>query len=84
MKTMQSVRLKLTKEQIDALQPIFNALGAYNDVNKDLCGSVIGQLYPDGLICTFLDNETSLKVIKAIGSSNGKDKYSKLSERYKK
>ena len=82
MKFMKSVRIKLTDSQIEQLTPIFALAGSYN-ANNDGVGAIIAQVYEDGMICTFIDEKTSLKVIKAIGSANGKDNYARLSERDK-
>lgn len=78
-KPLRTVRLAITNEQLEELRPLFEKL-------KYGC-AVIAQVYPDGMVATFLNEEEALNVndalLKTRVKNNSDKKYaSSLNERF--
>jgi hypothetical protein len=74
----KSIQLAITESQVDMLKPFFSKV-------KQGC-SVMAQVYPDGFIVTFLNEEEAKNVADALKKTRGnfKNTYAKtLEERTK-
>ena len=66
---MNSIKVKLTPEQIVVLRPLFNQVSEYNLTHQGKLGcAIFAQIYKDGLVAKFSDNEESLRIQNSFGT----------------
>lgn len=65
----KSISIQLTDEQRLILKPLFVQVENFNKSNpKELGCSIFAQIYKDGIIAIFADNDLSLRIQDAFGT----------------
>lgn len=65
----KSITIQLTDEQREILKPLFIKVAEFNKSNpKELGCSIFAQVYKDGIIAKFADNDESVRIQEAIGT----------------
>ena len=76
---VSSMRISLTSDQADELDPIFDRVRDANNEGERGCG-VLAQVYQDGMTVHFIKQEKYKAVNIALGGSGGTKDYSSSSE----